>query len=63
MKKFYDSKSEVLTPDPINRPSEAALQPADNAVVGDPGVSFDWDDVSDPGALFYDLAHYDKEYN
>jgi hypothetical protein len=55
------SKTEVLTPNPIDPPSEASLLPANNTVVGDTGVSFDWNDVS--GAAFYQLLLYDKDLN
>ena len=55
------SKTEVFTSDPIDPPSEATLQPANNTVIGDTGVSFDWDDVS--GAAFYELKLYDKDLN
>jgi len=55
------SRAETLTPSPIDPPSEASLLPANNTVVGDTGVSFDWNDVS--GAAFYQLSLYDKDLN
>jgi hypothetical protein len=55
------SQTETLTSNPISPPVQSSFAPANNTVVGDTGVSFDWDDVS--GAAFYQLRIYDKYLN
>jgi hypothetical protein len=55
------TNSEVLTANPIDYPSLGTLVPANNALIGGTGVSFDWGDV--PGAAFYELTLYDKDMN
>ena len=56
-----DTITEVLTSKPIDSPSEASLQPANNTLIGETGVIFNWDDVSE--AAFYMLKLYDKDMN
>ncbi len=52
------SASDTLHPSPIDLAAEASLVPADNIVVGNTGVDFDWEDI--PGAVQYELMIYDE---
>ncbi|RKX26567.1 MAG: hypothetical protein DRP46_10725, partial [Candidatus Zixiibacteriota bacterium] len=53
--------AEHLEANPIDYPDPATLFPQTNYVTYDESITFDWDDV--PGAAFYRLELYDKDYN
>ena len=56
-----DTKSEILTPDPVEAPPLSSLIPEDGEVIGSTGMSFEWGAV--PGAAFYQVDIYDKDFH
>jgi hypothetical protein len=58
---FTDTKTEVLTSNPISYPPEDSLHPPRNTVIGGTGANFGWNPV--PQAAFYQITLYDKDFN
>ncbi len=54
-------RSDTITPDPIDFIDEGTLEPAQNYVADDTGLTFSWDEVA--GAASYQINFYDKDLN